>query len=92
MEVPDFVELGRAFGFETRRLSDPQTLEKDLTQILESEGAMLVEIMLEQDYDFAPKLSARVLEDGSMVSASLEDLSPFLSKAEMAENIFKGEI
>lgn len=92
VEVPDFVELGRAFGFETRRLSDPQTLEKDLTQILESEGAMLVEIMLEQDYDFAPKLSARVLEDGSMVSASLEDLSPFLSKAEMAENIFKGEI
>lgn len=95
VEVPDFVELGRAFGLQTKRLSDPNTLEKDLTQILESKGAVLVEIMLEQDYDFAPKLSAKILEDGSMVSASLEDLSPFLSKEEMAENIFttnKGEV
>lgn len=88
VEVPDFSALGRVFGFETRRLSDPKTLEKDLTQILESKGAMLVEIMLEQDYDFAPKLSAKVLEDGSMISPSLEDLSPFLSQDEMAENIF----
>ena len=35
-----------------------------------------------------PKTSAKKLPDGSMVSAPLEDMYPFLSKEELEENMF----
>ena len=43
--------------------------------------------MLTPGYIFAPKLSARKLADGSMVSPSLEDMYPFLDRRELAENM-----
>ena len=41
--------------------------------------------MIDKGQQFEPKLSSRRLADGSMVSPPLEDLSPFLSDAELAE-------
>jgi acetolactate synthase-1/2/3 large subunit len=38
---------------------------------------------------FAPKLVAKKLADGSMLAPSLENMSPFLSDEEMAENTLK---
>jgi acetolactate synthase-1/2/3 large subunit len=41
--------------------------------------------MIDKRQEFAPKLSSRRLEDGTMVSPTLEDLSPFLPREELAE-------
>jgi len=43
--------------------------------------------MLDLAQAFAPKLSSRKLEDGSMISASLEDMSPFLDREELQGNM-----
>jgi len=43
--------------------------------------------MVKSDYGFAPKLSARRLEDGTMVSPSLEDMFPFLDRDEYERNM-----
>ena len=45
--------------------------------------------MLEKEYAFLPKLSARKLDDGTMVSPSLENMYPFLDKTEYDENIYR---
>ena len=44
--------------------------------------------MVEKEYGFAPKLSARKLDDGTMVSPSLEDMYPFLDRDEYQENMW----
>ncbi|MBM4127437.1 MAG: hypothetical protein FJ247_08845 [Nitrospira sp.] len=36
---------------------------------------------------FRPKLSSRKLPDGRMMSSPLEDLSPFLSREELKQNM-----
>jgi acetolactate synthase-1/2/3 large subunit len=41
--------------------------------------------MLDKAQQFAPKLASRRLEDGTMVSPSLEDMAPFLPREELAE-------
>ena len=41
--------------------------------------------MIDKRQEFAPKLSSRRLADGTMVSPTLEDLSPFLPREELAE-------
>jgi acetolactate synthase-1/2/3 large subunit len=43
--------------------------------------------MLDINQTFSPKLASRKLPNGKMVSASLEDMAPFLSRDELSENI-----
>jgi acetolactate synthase-1/2/3 large subunit len=59
---------------------------------LASEGPFICEVMIDKGQQFAPKLSSRKLEDGSMVSSPLEDLVPFLSREELAEAMDPCEI
>jgi len=43
--------------------------------------------MVEKEYAFSPKLSAKKLPDGTMVSPSLEDMFPFLDRDEYERNL-----
>jgi acetolactate synthase-1/2/3 large subunit len=43
--------------------------------------------MLDKAQAFSPKLSSRRLDDGRMVTSALEDLAPFLTREELAENM-----
>jgi len=38
---------------------------------------------LDLDQGFSPKLSSKKLDNGSMVTSELEDMSPFLGELEM---------
>ncbi|MEO6906889.1 MAG: hypothetical protein ABI210_03270, partial [Abditibacteriaceae bacterium] len=62
-----------------------------LPKVLSSEEAVICEVILDLDQQFAPKLSSRKLEDGTMVSSSLEDMAPFLSREELAENMIAND-
>lgn len=87
VNVPDFVKIGQAFGLETRRISDPATMEREIREVLDTKGAVLCEVMTEQEYAFLPKLSAKKLPDGTMISPSLENMFPFLDEKEYRENM-----
>jgi acetolactate synthase-1/2/3 large subunit len=39
---------------------------------------------------FVPKLSLAIQEDGTLISPPLEDLSPFISREELQENMYSG--
>ncbi|MGD0395074.1 MAG: thiamine pyrophosphate-binding protein [Acidimicrobiales bacterium] len=87
LTFPDFGTLGTAFGFEVRRCANLNELADSIRETLDSEGPQLLEVMLDPEQPFAPKLASRQLEDGRMVSSPLEDLAPFLSREELAENM-----
>ena len=87
LTFPDFVTLGSAFGFEARRCSSHDQLETDIRATLTGDGPQLLEIMLDAEQGFSPKLASRQLDDGRMVSSPLEDLAPFLPRDELDENM-----
>ena len=87
VSIPDFIKIGKAFEIETFKIDSLDNLEQNIKKVLNFNGPILCEVMLSPDYIFAPKLSAKKLEDGTMVSPSLEDLYPFLSREEIAENM-----
>lgn len=89
VSVPDFVKLGNAFGMKTVKIEKIVELNEKIKEVLQAEGPVLCEVMVKSDYGFAPKLSARKLDDGTMVSPSLEDMFPFLGRKEFEENIIK---
>ncbi len=84
---PDFLRVASAFGIEARRCAAHKNLDAAILATLDGEGPQICEIMLDPAQPFAPKLSSRKLEDGRMVSAPLEDMAPFLSREELAENM-----
>ena len=47
---------------------------------------VICEVMVEKEYAFSPKLSAKKLDDGTMISPSLEDMFPFLDRDEFNKN------
>jgi acetolactate synthase-1/2/3 large subunit len=55
--------------------------------MLDADGPAICKVVLDPAQPFAPKLSSRRLEDGRMVSSPLEDMAPFLPRAEFAENM-----
>lgn len=85
--MPDFSKLSEGFGIKYVKISNPKTMRKSIEDVLNSEGAIFCEVILEKEYAFLPKLSARTLEDGTMVSPSLEDMYPFLPREEFNGNI-----
>ena len=88
VSIPDFIKIGKAFEIETVKIDKLDSLEEQIKNVLNSSGPILCEVMLSPDYIFAPKLSAKKLDDGTMISPSLEDLYPFLDREELEENIF----
>ena len=85
VSCPDFIKIGSAFGLKTVKIDQLDNLEDQIQRVLNTEGPVLCEVMLTPGYVFAPKLSARKLPDGTMVSPSLEDMFPFLDRKEIEE-------
>lgn len=84
---PDFGKIAAAFGFDYVRTADHADMAEAIRATLASDGPAICEIMTDKAQQFAPKLSSKRLEDGSMITAPLEDLSPFLPRGELEENM-----
>lgn len=87
LTFPDFQKLLAGFGMSTRTCREHSELGKAISETLAGAGPQACEVFLDKDQVFSPKLASRKLEDGSMVSSPLEDLAPFLSREELAENM-----
>lgn len=87
VSLPDFVKVGEAFGIKSLKLADVRAFDETVSGVLAANEPVLCEITVDPDVVFSPKLSARVLPDGSMVSPALEDMYPFLDRAEFERNM-----
>lgn len=83
--LPDFVAVANAFGIPASLLDGADFADK-LAVILAAPGPQLCQVMLDERQPFEPRTSSRQLEDGSIVSAPLEDMYPFLDREELARN------
>lgn len=87
VSLPDFVALGRAFGFTSLRIeSAEEWLSSEAQSALRSSCSALMEVVVDPAQGFSPKLASRKLADGSMSTPELDDMSPFLDRDELAEN------
>ncbi len=87
VNFPDFGKVVQAFGFPYVRASRHEELEEAIGKTLAIDGAAVCEIIIDENVSFAPKLGAKSHPDGRITSPPLEDLSPFLSRKELLENM-----
>jgi acetolactate synthase-1/2/3 large subunit len=90
LSFPDFVALARAFGLKAESLNTV-TPREHLKQILARPGPELITVELDRNQGFEPKLSSKRLSDGTLVTAPLEDMAPFLSREEFLQHMIVKE-
>lgn len=86
ISFPSLEKIAYAYGFSYIKIDNVQTAVEKLKAVLDTEGPIIVEVVLDPSQFFSPKLSAKKLSDGTMVSPPLEDMYPFLPKDEMKRN------
>ncbi len=86
VSFPDMVKLAQAYGIPAFRMEQAE-FGSAIDQALNLPGPVLCEVMLDPNQTFEPKLSSKQLPDGRMVSAPMEDMFPFLERAELLSNL-----
>jgi acetolactate synthase I/II/III large subunit len=80
---PDFTKIGAAYGLPSVRI-EGERFEQALREAIEAPGPGLIEVMLDPEQGFEPRVSSRQLPDGTIQSPQLEDMHPFLPADELA--------
>jgi acetolactate synthase-1/2/3 large subunit len=84
---PDFAKLCSAWGFKVREINSHNEIAVVLADVFSDWKPEVIVVRIPAELGFSPKLSARRLPDGTMVSPSLEDMFPFLPREEMELNV-----
>ncbi len=90
VSFPDFIKIGLAFGIDSYKVEKIEDWRSKSVQCaLENNKPVLIEVVCDPEQVFSPKLVAKKLPDGRMLSPALENMSPFLSDEEMEGNTIK---
>jgi acetolactate synthase-1/2/3 large subunit len=86
--LPDLQKVAAGFEIPSVRIANQKNLAADLQAVLDHDGPFICEIMALPDEQRIPRVTTVQRPDGSMVSKPLEDLFPFLDRAEFRANMF----
>ncbi len=87
LSFPDMAKLAWAYGYEYCSIGSNDRFDV-LDEFLALEGPAICEVFVSRGQKFEPKSATKRLEDGTLVSAPLEDLAPFLPEEELKRNMF----
>jgi acetolactate synthase-1/2/3 large subunit len=87
LDFPDMKKIAYAYDIGFQKINNHSELEDGISKVLNQPGPQICEIMLDLNQQFSPKLSSKKLPDGKMVTTPLEDMSPFLTRDELKQNM-----
>ena len=82
ISFPNLEKIACAYGIRYRRIDDADAISRTLREMFAEEGPALCEVVVDEKQNFAPKLSSKILPDGSIVSPEIDDMFPFLPREE----------
>lgn len=81
VSFPSFEKIADAFGIRYCRIASESELNV-IDEAIKGDYPVICEVLVDEKQNFAPKLSSRVLENGEIISAEFDDMSPLLPRAE----------
>ena len=75
VSFPNFSDIANTFGFKHTRINSKEELVK-ITEPLKSSNSELIEIIMDPEQRYFPRLATNKLTDGSFISPPFEDLDP----------------
>ncbi len=81
------IQIAKTFGFQTFEAAQASQLPATLREWLSVAGPAICEIHVEDDQDKIPRPGFTIRDDQTWVAKPLEDMSPFLSRKILQENM-----
>ena len=85
--LPKFDKLMPAFGYKYFELKEMDNFDQVTEMFLSHEGPSVLEVFMNPEQDFIPKVKGVTKEDGSIFAPPIEEMSPLLSFEELKENM-----
>ena len=85
--LPDFERVAKSYGLEYFKISNQQNIISKVSEVLNSEGPVICEVMIDPSMQTKPRVSSKKLENGSMMSMPIENMWPFLSEDEIKAQV-----
>ena len=80
VSCPDLKRISFAYKIPYEKISNPKTMYFQIQSVLGCRGPVITEVFTDPNQQIIPSVSSKVLPDGTMVSAPLEDMYPFLPR------------
>ena len=87
LTLPDTCKIASAYGLKAIRILNQKNLRQEVSEVLNTDGPVVCEVMVDPDLQMAPRLLSMARPDGTMESKPLEDLWPFLDREEFKANM-----
>lgn len=78
--LPNISKIAQGYGLETFTVSSNDELEVTVQKVLNTEGAVLCELLCDSSETVSPRVKTIVHEDGTITSGKLEKMWPFLDE------------
>lgn len=85
ISFPDMKKIAYAYGIDYIRIEKQEDAEKGILEALNMEGPVIIEAVVDPNQNFEPKLSSRVMPDGTIESPEIDDMYPFIDREEYNE-------
>ena len=82
LTLPDISKIADAFDIPHVKIFDNDMLCHLMKKILNTEGPLMIEVMIDPKHRTSPKASVYKTKDGLFATRPMEDLAPFLSREE----------
>lgn len=87
LSFPELERLAWAYRIPYTSVRETQRLGEVIERTLQMSGPVICEVFVDINQKFEPKSATKRLEDGTLVSAPLEDLAPFLPHEELEKEM-----
>ncbi|MFA0816579.1 MAG: thiamine pyrophosphate-binding protein [Anaerofustis sp.] len=85
---PSAEKIASAYGYHYVKIEHLSSIDSGIENALSKSGPLICEVVLDPKQFFEPKLSSKIMPDGTTVSPTLEDMYPFLTEDELNGNIY----
>ena len=82
VEFPDFEAVATAYGIKAATIRTEDDLVY-MDALLKQNGPLLLNVIVDPRQEFAPRIKSRVDENGKFITPELDDMHPFLERAEL---------
>ncbi|MCI0502366.1 MAG: thiamine pyrophosphate-binding protein [Fusobacteria bacterium] len=89
VSFPSIKRLSDCYGVKYHILDNIDTAQTVINSVLLEEGPVICEVVLDITQNFEPKLSSKILPDGRIISPRIDDMYPFLSRADYESNKYR---
>lgn len=87
LTLPDIQKIAEAYNIKSNKIVNNSGLQIGVKEALESDGPFICEVMINPEEQVTPKVKTVLGNNGKLISKPLEDLFPFLERAEFLENM-----